>query len=60
MSGTLPVAVAMLLAWTVLLVVRWLPPVLPHPDGTAEPLHRATGRPARSPARFTDSLPRLE
>ncbi|MCX4638793.1 hypothetical protein HEP86_37830 [Streptomyces sp. RPA4-5] len=50
MSGTLPVAV--LRAWTVLLVVRWLPPALPHPDGTVEPLDRATGHP--SP--FTSSL----
>ncbi|GFE12313.1 hypothetical protein Sgleb_03600 [Streptomyces glebosus] len=51
-SCTLPVAVAMLLAWTVLLVVRWLPPALLHPDGTVGPLDRATGRPRP----FTSSL----
>jgi len=45
-TGTLPVAVPVLRAWTVLLVVPWLPPALPHPDGTAEPLHRATDRPS--------------
>ncbi|WP_328548980.1 hypothetical protein [Streptomyces platensis] len=52
MSCTLPVAMPVLLAWTVLLVVRWLPPALLHPDGTVEPLDRATGR--RRP--FTSSL----
>ncbi|MCF3142132.1 hypothetical protein [Streptomyces platensis] len=50
MSGTPPVAV--LRAWTVLLAVRWLPPALPHPDGTIEPLDPATDRRTS----FTSSL----